>query len=136
MKLSSYKRIISTDFPSEDQKLVEQIGGNINDGMDTLYFALSNKLTFEDNFAATVREVDVTVNANGTPNFRTSALLSNTLVVKGTIVISAVNKTNGALFPTATPFISFTQNGNSLFIDNVTGLQADNRYTIRFIALN
>jgi len=136
MKLSNFKRIISTDFDQEDQKLVERLGRNLNDGIDNLYFVLNGKLTFEDNFASTVKDVDVTVSSSGTPINRTSVLLNNTNIVRGIIVISAINKLNGAVYPTSSPFISFTQNGNTLYIDNVTGLQADNRYTIRFIALN
>lgn len=136
MKLSNFKRIISTDFEEKDQPLIELLGRNLNDGIDGLYFALNNKLTFEDNFLATVRDVEVTVGATGSPTNRTSILLSNNLPVKGTFVISASNKSNATLYPTAAPFISFTQNGTSLFIDNITGLQANNRYVVRFICFN
>lgn len=136
MKLSNFKRIISTDFEEEDQKLIELLGRNLNDGIDGLYFALNNKLTFEDNFLASVKDIEVTVGATGTPTTRTSILLSNNLPVKGTFVISAINKTNATSYPTAAPFISFTQNGTTLFIDNITGLVANNRYIVRFIAFN
>lgn len=136
MKLSNYKRIISTDFDQEDQQLIEKLGRNLNDGIDGLYFALNNKLTFEDNFLASVKDIEITVDASGTPTTRTSILLSNNLPVKGTQVISTVNKTDGSKYPTSAPFISFTQNGTSLFIDNITGLQANYRYVVRFIAFN
>jgi len=136
MKLSNFKRIITNDFDQEDQKLVERLGGNLNDGIDALYFALNNKLTFEDNFLATVKDVDITVDATGTPIIRTSVLLLNNLPVKGTFVISATNKSNAALYPTSAPFISFSQNGNALFIDNITGLVPNNRYVVRFISFN
>lgn len=136
MKLQNFKRIISTDFESEDQKLVEKLGRILNDGIDNLYFALNGKLTFEDNFLATVKDVEITVDANGTPLVSTSVLLNSTNPVKGTLVISTVNKTNATAFPTSAPFISFTQNGASLFIDNITGLKANNRYVVKFIAFN
>lgn len=136
MKLSNFKRIISTDFDQEDQQLIEKLGRNLNDGIDGLYFALNNKLTFEDNFLASVKDIEITVDASGTPTTRTSILLSNNLPVKGTHVVLAVNKTDGSKYPTSAPFISFSQNGTSLYIDNITGLQANYRYVVRFIAFN
>lgn len=136
MKLSNYKRIISTDFDEKDQPLVEKMGRNLNDGIDNLYFALNNKLTFEDNFLCTVKDLEVTVDASGNPTTRTSILLGTTNTVKGTQVISTVNKTSATGYPTGCPFISYTQNGNTLFIDNITGLLPNNRYIVRFIAFN
>jgi hypothetical protein len=136
MKLSNFKRIISTDFDEKDQPLIEKLGRNLNDGIDGLYFALNNKLTFEDNFLSTVKDVEVTVNSSGVPTTRTSILLNTTNVVKGTQVIATTNKTSATGYPTSCPFISYTQNGNTLFIDNITGLIPNNRYIIRFIAYN
>lgn len=136
MKLGSFKRLISNDFPEESRPLIEQLGTSLNDSVEQVYFSLGNRLTFEDNFLATVKEIEVTVGATGNPTNRTSIILNNNNVVKGTLVISAVNKSNSTLFPTGAPFISFTQSGTSLNIDNITSLQANNRYLIRFIALN
>lgn len=136
MKLGNFKRINTTDYSEANKDLVEQLGRQLNDGIEQLYFAVGGKLTFDDNFAATVKDVEVTVGTNGNPINKTSLVLNNTNIVTGTLVISAVNKTNAVSFPTSSPFISFTQNGTSLFIDNITGLQANNRYLIRLIALN
>jgi len=136
MKLSNFKRINTTDFDEKDQPLIEKLGRNLNDGIDNIYFALNNKLTFEDNFLATIKDVEVIVGATGIPTTRTSILLNSTNPVKGTLVIATTNKTNAVNYPTSAPFISFTQNGSTLFVENVTGLQANNRYIVRFIAFN
>ena len=136
MKLGNYKRIISNDYPEENQKLIEQLGRQLNDGIEQLFAATGGKLTFADNFLSTVRDVEVTVGTNGNPINKTSIALDRTDIVQGILVISAVNKTNAAVYPLNSPFVSFTQNGTQLFIDNVTGLQANNRYLIRLIALN
>lgn len=136
MKLGNFKRIISTDFAEEDQSMIEQLGRQLNDGIDQVYFALNSKLTFDDNFAATVKEVEVTAASNGNPTTRTSIQLNNTNVVSGIIVISATNKSSSGVYPTGTPFISFTQSGNLLYIDNITNLQANNRYLIKIVCLN
>lgn len=135
-KLNSYSRIISNDYDSEQQPLVEKLSGQINGGFDPVYSALSNRLTFEENFLCTVREVEITVGANGIPLTRTSFVLNNTNPVRGAIVLGMTNKTNAAGFPTGAPFVSTSQNGNVLFIDHVTGLLPNNRYSIRILAIN
>lgn len=135
-KLNSYSRIITTDYDTEDQALVEKLGSAVNDGFTPLYSALSNRLTFEENFLASTRDVEVIVGATGVPLNRTSFSVSNTLPVKAVVVLSMTNKTNAAGFPTGAPFITFSQNGNILFIDHITGLVANNRYIIKVLALN
>lgn len=136
MKLGNYKRIISNDYPVENQKLIEQLGRQLNDGIEQLFAATGGKLTFADNFLCTVKDVEVTVGSTGNPINRTSLSLSNSEIVQGCQVISAVNKSNAATYPTGCPFISFTQNGTQLFIDNVTGIQANNRYLLRIVCFN
>lgn len=135
-KLSSYSRIISTDYETDQQPIIEKLGGQVNGGFDPLYSALSNRLTFEDNFLCTVREVEVTLGTNGVPLNRTSFSLSNNLPVKGLLVLNVSNKTSASVFPTGSPFISFSQNGNLLYIDHITGLVPNNRYIVRILALN
>lgn len=136
MKLTSNKRIISNDYPQEDQKLVEKLAENINTSVGELYFALSGRLDFANNFACTVKDFEVTLSADGTPINRTSILLNNGNPVKGCIIISVQNRTNAASYPSGSPFVSYTQSANSLFIDHITGLQPNNRYLITLIALN
>jgi hypothetical protein len=136
MKLGNFKRIISNDYPEDNQKLIEQLGRQLNDAIEQLFAAVNGKLTFNDNILSSSREVEVIVNTAGIPLNRTSISLDRSDVVNGCIVISVVNKTNAASYPTTSPFISFTQNGTQLFIDHVTGLQANNRYLLKLIALN
>lgn len=135
-KLNSYSRIITKDYDDDQQPIVEKMGGQINEGFSPLYSALSNRLTFEENFLCSVREVEVTLAASGVPIQRTSVGLSNNLPVKSVLVLSATNKTSAGVFPTGAPFITFQQNGNVLFIDHITGLAPNNRYIIRIFAEN
>lgn len=135
-KLNSYKRITSGDYEADDQKLVEQLSLPINSAFADLFFALSSRLTFEDNFFCTVKDVEITADSSGNPTNRTSLSLSNTNPVKGVLVISAVNRTNPTGYVTNTPFVSFTQDGQTLYINNITGLIVNNRYNITLIAFN
>ncbi len=136
MKLGNFKRLISNDFKTEDQPLVEQLGTSLNNGIEQLFTALQNKLKFEDNFLCTYKEVEITVNDKGIPLTKASISLSNNETVKGCLVISATNKTNPTTYATGTPFISFTQNGYTLYIDNITGLKENHRFIIKLIAFN
>lgn len=128
---------MTTDFKKEEQPLVEKLAGGINDMFDQLVQALNKRLTLADNFQATVKDVDVTVNAQGNPTSATSFSLDVSGVpVTGIQVIRAENLTNSAIYPASQPFISFIQIENSVRILNVTGLQPNNRYRLRVIAFN
>lgn len=135
-KLKSYKRIITQDYKPEDQDMIEQLGGSVNDSFNDIYFALNNRISLVDNIFCTVRLVDVTVNSAGIPVNRTTFALNTTFPVIGCQVISAMNQTNSAAYPTGAPFISFTQIDQALLINHITGLQPNQRYTLRIVAYN
>lgn len=67
MKLPNFKRLTTNDFEEQDKKFVEQLGFCMNDGFQNLYDALNKKLTIDDNFLGALKDVDVRVDANGTP---------------------------------------------------------------------
>lgn len=137
MKLSSYRRIITQDFTKEDQELIEQLGSNINDGFNSLYSVLNKRTSFADNIACTVKQLVVTVDASGdllqTVQFAVDVL--NTPII-GLMVVEAKNLTNPGTYPTSAPWASFIQNGNNIVISNIKGLQANQQYRIRIIAIN
>ncbi len=133
-KLASYKRIITNDYPAENKEFVEKIAGPINDSFNELYFATNGRLNLSENLFCTVKLIDVTVNASGVPTTSTTFTLDKQASVTGIQVIYAVNQTNTAIYPTGQPFISFTPISNGILINHVSGLQANQRYTIRLIA--
>lgn len=136
MRLPNFRRVFSTDFEDQYKGLLDKLSGTINSGIEALYDALNNKLTFNDNFAATVAEFSVTVDANGTPNGSVSFRLSNTLKVQGIFVISAIDAGNSALYPPGAVFVSGTPSSNSYIINNIRGLTPGRKYTLKVIALN
>ena len=133
-KLASYKRIITNDYPQEDRKFVEKMAAPINDGFNELYFATNGRLSVQENLFCTVKLIDVTVDASGIPVNSTTFSLDKQAGVLGIQVISAVNQTNTAIYPTGQPFISFTPISSGILINHVSGLQANQRYSIRLIA--
>lgn len=134
MKLPSFKRLFSSDFPSEFKSLIDTLSSSLNTGIEVLYQALDNRITLRENISCTVKDITVIVSANGTPSQGSSMKLNTTNRVDGCIVISALNQTNSASYPTAAVFISFTQSSNTLNITNITGLQAGQTYSLRVVA--
>ena len=137
MKLASYKRIITQDYKAEDQDLIEQLASPINDSFNSIYNALNKRITFSENIASTVKQVVVTLDATGKP----AQFIQFTVDVPNVPVIGvrcerAVNITNPGTYPTAAPFVSFTQNGNTIVINHITGLQPNQQWRLTLIAIN
>jgi hypothetical protein len=82
--------------------------------------------------AAVIKDVVVTVDSNGFPLSPTGISLG-AIVPKaiGSDVIFAQNQTNPDVYPTAKPFVSFTQNGQVFEIDHIAGLPANNQFLLR-----
>lgn len=132
-KLGSFRRIIAEDYDEKDRKTVEKLGYSINVFADDVLASLNKGLTIEDNLAQAKKDITVTVDSTGVPTTSTVVLsgLNNTVV--GMQVIRAINNTNTTLTPTSTPFITFSDNSGQITISKVSGLQANNRYTLRTI---
>ena len=135
MKLPNCKRLYDQEYQQEFKGLVGQLAVSINSGFEVLYEALNKKVSLRDNIACTVRDVNVVVDATGNPKNRTTfSLDSNSVVVDGCQVIRATNNTNSNTYPSNAVFISFTQTNSGVEINNVTGLQQNQQYTLRIVA--
>lgn len=134
MKIPSFKRIVYTDFPNQFQQLVEQLSYTINNGFENIQNVLNNNVSLRDNFYASVKDVTLTVNSAGVPLSTAAFSIDNSNPVDGLYVIRAINNTNASVFPTSGIFISYTQSGAKVTINSITGLPANNSYTIRVIA--
>lgn len=135
-KIANYKRIITTDYDKEHQPIVEELGRSINDGFNQLYFNMNGRIDLRNNIFCTVKEVDIVVNAEGIPLSRTIFALNSTQTVIGCTVLRALNQVNSNTYPTTAPFISFSQIDQAILINHITGLQANQRYTITIVAFN
>jgi hypothetical protein len=136
-KLQGFRRLYKQDFDQQYGDLIDGLSPALNTGVEVLYQALNKNLDLANNIRCTVRDVSVIVNASGVPKSITSIALDvKNAPVIGCQVISAQNVTNSSTFPTGQPFISFSQKSDVLIINNVTGLQADNQYTLKIICWN
>lgn len=136
-KIGGFRRLFRQDFKEEYGDLIDGLSPAINTGIETLYNVFNKNVDLSNNIQCTVKDVTVEVDSSGTPKVTTSFALDvlNT-PVKGTTVILANNLTNTSTYPTSQPFVSFSQNANNLIINNVSGLQANQKYTLRVIAWN
>lgn len=127
------RRIQKEDFEEKMQETIDKLALSLNNFMDQTKSALDGNLDF-NNFNQQIVTVAVTVDANGKPLITTKFKSTLSTKVIGTQCISAVNTTNPTVYPTSSPFISYTQNADLVTILNVSGLQANNKYTLTLIS--
>lgn len=134
MLLQSFKRIIKGDFPEEYGELIEKLSYSINLGFDNVLNALNNNVNLTNNIACTLKDVQVNVDADGFPlKSATIKLLNAQVKAIGCTVISSVNLNNNARYPTSQPFVTFTQNNDTIIINNISGLQVNDSYILKVI---
>lgn len=127
-RLDNVRRINAAEFPKDDRETVERLSVILNFFMEDVVNALNGNIDFE-NLNREIKELDITVDANGTP-IRNQQFTS-TVDLAGTKIIRVDNLTNAAVFPTDTPFLTYTTNGTGTFtIQNITGLPANNRFRL------
>lgn len=135
MLLPSFKRLYSSDFPATYKQLVDKLSSTLNYGVEVLYDALNNGLTFQDNFLGTSTSVTLMTDATGAPQQTAQFTLNQANQVSGIIVLNAVNQANPTTYPTGAPFVFGTQSGTTYTINNVTGLQPNTSYTLTLFAV-
>lgn len=134
MKLPSFKRLFSTDFPKEFQQLVDQLSNSLNYGLEVLYQLANNQISLRDNINCTIKDLTITVDSSGKPTQTVSFTLRSTNKVDGIIAIQALNQVSTSTYPVSGIFISGAQSGNLYNVNNITGLQPNQQYIIRVVA--
>jgi hypothetical protein len=133
-KLSTFRRLFKSEFKKEYHDLIEKLIVSINNGFDTVYDALNNKLTLKNNILCNVKDFTVRVNSNGEPI--TPLLLAVSFKNNITVVTlgKITNNTNFLSYPTTGVTISWEQQSvGFLKINHITGLIPENEYNIRVV---
>lgn len=133
-KLPTLRRLFKGDFKPEYGELVEKLITSINNGFDTVYDALNNKLTLRNNILCDIKEFSVQVNNLGIPtntlNLNVSFPNSVSIVTIGKIT----NLTNSQIYPSSGVTITWEQQtGGFIVIKHITGLVSGNTYSIRVV---
>lgn len=134
MKLPSLRRMYTQDFPPENADLVTALADVLNINLQVVYDALNKKVSLTDNIDCIFKDVSVVVGANGVPLSSTIFTLDDkTRNLQGLEVVRATNTTNSAVYPTGGIFITWQQVQTGVQIQHVTGLPANNKFTLRVI---
>lgn len=128
-KLDTPDSFKTEDFPSKYQDLVSKLFFVLNQFMRQVFFALNKKLSYADNFDCIDTEVELR-----TPI--TSLSVRNSLgaarPIRGHTILRVDNLDNTSFLSSA-PFIEFTNSGDQIKINNITGLTSNTRYRIRVV---
>jgi hypothetical protein len=137
MLLPGFRRLYKTDFQKEYQDFADALAGTVNINFELLYEALKKKVTLADNLASTVKDVDVTVDASGTPISTVAVTPDTALPIIGCSVINATNLVNSSVYPTSQPFVTWSINSQGKFqLNNISGLQANQKYRLKLVIWN
>jgi hypothetical protein len=97
--------------------------------MTQLLTAMNKNLTVTDNLNMMYKDITVIVDSTGKPT--TLLTYKSTLngTTQGITVIRAINLTNSGIYPMSFPFLTWSDNSGTVTINNITGLQANQKYT-------
>lgn len=130
-KLAGFQRLIKEDFPEESRPLIDKIGFSVNNFAEQVINIINNKqLTASDNLNEEVKNITVSVDGTGKPKATTTFVNNLNTRLQGIIVIRAQNTTNTNSYPISMPLISYVEVNSVVTILNISGLQADNNYTL------
>lgn len=137
MKIEKPRQILTDDYSDEEKSLVERLADVINPALENLYRVTDSNVTFENTTWGKITGIIVKVDSNGTPDAESGA---NRVITKfknsakdtpiGIIVLSATCIDDPSIFPTATPFISYSLDNNLIQIKNIQGLPAGKRFQL------
>ena len=135
MKLPSFRRLNTTDYPAEYKDLIDTLSVSINYGFEVIYSVLNGKATISDNTASFIKEVEVEVDSTGKPKTKAGFKLEGTGRIEGLQVIRVDNLTNSTIYPTSGVLISFTETTTDITFNNITGLPANNTFKLKIMAI-
>ncbi len=132
-KVSGFQRLVKENFPAKYRDLVDSFY-SLNNALEQIVNILNNaNVTVTDNLNQQYKTIITTVDTTGKPT--QSLTFKSTLSTKtqGIIVISATNLTNSSTYPIATPFVSWSDNSGTVTINNISGLQAKQNYSLTLL---
>lgn len=133
MKLPNFKRLVYNDFTKDFQPLIEQLSYSINNPIESIISAFSNNISLRDNILCNIKDLDVIVDANGIPLATAALTISNSNPIDGMVVLRAISPTSTNIMPSGGVFLSYTQNGAKVTINKISGLPANQLFSLRIV---
>lgn len=134
MQIPNFRRIFKTDYPADQQQLVEKLAGTINNGLEVIYNAMSKNVSLTDNIFCTIKTITTRVDSNGIPTSLLSFKVDTAGTIKGISVIRVNNQTSSTVYPTSCPFLTYSQDTNTISVSHIAGLPANNTFDLTVIS--
>lgn len=131
-RIPDLKRLTVEDFKAEDREMVKKIAFVINSFHEQVRNLFNGNID-ETNLAEQFVDISFTTDDNGQPinalQFRSTLNDRVKAIFVGNIQVTSSNST----FPTQSPLFSFSQNGELVTIENITGLLPATRYSVTLL---
>ena len=126
------KKINVNDFTPEFRENIGKLARSLNPFFDDVERAFRKGLSVDDNLPMQYQTLVLEVDGTGTPTQRT-VLTTSLTNVRGCVILKAVCSD---AFPTACPFITFSQTNTTIDIQKVAGLPANKQFTLTILLVN
>lgn len=133
-RIENERRIIKEEFKKEDRDTIDKLAFILNSFMRQVVDTINGKIDF-NNLNQEVKSFSVTVDSNGTPISDLVIKYNLLNKIQGIKCINATNLTSSSTYVTGTPFLSYTPGEGNVTVNNITGLQANNKYYITLILI-
>jgi hypothetical protein len=129
-QLTFVQKIVQESFPQADQQTMATLASVINPFITNVANILNDGITLGDNFKAFIKSLTVTVDASGTPINPLTFQTGLGQPTKHVLVTRAVYTGTTPVYPTGAPFISYTDQSGTITVNNITGLPANQEFTL------
>lgn len=137
MLVPNLRRIFTQDFAAEYKDFVAALSSSLNINLEVLYNALNRNITLGQNIACTIKDIDITVNAQGVPTSTVAFERANQLPIEGVTVLNVINLDNPTVYPTSQPYVAWTINQTGrVQVQYVSSLVANNKYRLKIVVWN
>ncbi len=129
MKAPDIKRIAKEDYPSQYQDLIDKLAFPLNSFMEQVKNILSGNVDFDNltREVITLRiQTDNTSKPISLPTFKSK--LTRQIIGLIPISLRVLSSTN--VYPSQAPFISFSQSGTIVTLNNIAGLAPETSYEL------
>lgn len=134
-RISGFQRLVKENFPAKYRDLIDSFY-SLNNALEQIVNAFNNnQITISDNLNQQYKTLLVTVDSTGKPTQTTTFQSTLTTKTQGIVAINAINQVTSTTYPTGGIFVSFTDNSGTVTINNVTGLQANQQYSLTLLTL-
>ena len=128
-KVPDLKRISKEDFPAQYQDLIDKLAFPINSHMEQVR-NLFNKGIDVDNLTRELITLKIQTDSTSRPINKLSFKSSLRNKVRGINVISGNITSSNTSYLQQAPFISFSQNINIIYVNNISGLAPETTYEL------